>query len=166
VFVVVNHFNSKSGDAPLFGNEQPPVFASETERIGIAQLTNDFVDSILALNPNANVIVLGDLNDFHFSEAVSDVLAADILTNLMYSVPITDRYTYVFEGNSQVLDHILVSDHLINTTLPEFDVVHVNAEFVANITSSSRRASDHDPVLARFWLPPYRYYMPVIMVNN
>jgi uncharacterized repeat protein (TIGR01451 family) len=153
VFVIVNHFNSKSGDAPLFGNVQPPVFASEAERIGIAQLTNDFVDSILALDPSANVIVLGDLNDFHFSEAVSDVLAADVLTNLMYSVPITDRYTYVFEGNSQVLDQILVSDGLVNTVIPEFDVVHVNAEFVADIADSSRRASDHDPVLARFWLP-------------
>jgi uncharacterized repeat protein (TIGR01451 family) len=166
VFVIVNHLNSKSGDAPLFGNVQPPVFASEAERIGIAQMTNDFVDSMLALDPNANVIVLGDLNDFHFSEAVSDVLAADALTNLMYSVPITERYTYVFEGNSQVLDQILVSDGLVDTARPEFDVVHVNAEFVTDITNSSRRASDHDPVLARFWLPVYHTYMPLIMRNN
>ncbi|MBN1976442.1 MAG: DUF11 domain-containing protein, partial [Anaerolineae bacterium] len=165
VFVIVNHFNSKSGDAPLFGNVQPPVFASEAERIGIAQMTNTFVDNILTLDPNANVIVLGDLNDFHFSEAVSDVLAADALTNLMYSAPITDRYTYVFEGNSQVLDQILVSDGLVNSAQPEFDVVHVNAEFVADITSSSRRASDHDPVVARFWLP-HRYYMPMIMHSS
>jgi predicted extracellular nuclease len=128
-------------------------------------LTNDFVDDILALDPRARVIVLGDLNDFHFSEAVSDVLAADVLTNLMYSLPITDRYTYVFEGNSQVLDHILVSDGLADTAGPEFDVVHVNAEFVADITSSSRRASDHDPVVARFWLP-HTYYLPLIMRNE
>ncbi len=166
VFVIVNHFNSKSGDAPLFGSVQPPVFASEAERIGIAQMTNDFVDSMLALDPNASVIVLGDLNDFHFSEAVSDVLAADALTNLMYSVPITERYTYVFEGNSQVLDQILVSDGLVGAARPEFDVVHVNAEFVTDITNSSRRASDHDPVLARFWLPVYHTYMPLIMRNN
>ncbi|MFL7791343.1 MAG: endonuclease/exonuclease/phosphatase family protein, partial [Anaerolineae bacterium] len=165
VFVIVNHFNSKSGDDPLFGNVQPPVFASEAERIGIAQMTNDFVDDILALDPCANVIVLGDLNDFHFSEAVSDVLAADALTNLMFTLPITDRYTYVFEGNSQVLDQILISDGLVNFAQPEFDVVHVNAEFVADITNSSRRASDHDPVVARFWLP-YRYYMPMIMHSS
>jgi predicted extracellular nuclease len=130
-------------------------------------MTNDFVDSILTLDPDALVIVLGDLNDFHFSAAVSDTLAADVLTNLMYTVPITDRYTYVFEGNSQVLDHILVSDDLINSASPEFDVVHVNAEFVVNITDSSVRASDHDPVLARFWLPPtFTYHFPLIKNNN
>jgi predicted extracellular nuclease len=167
LFIVVNHFNSKSGDAPVFGNIQPPVFVSEVERQGIAQITNDFVDSILALDPDANVIVLGDLNDFHFSQAVSDTLTADVLTNLMYTVPITDRYTYIFEGNAQVLDHVLVSDHLISSAAPEFDVVHVNAEFVDNIFSSSRRASDHDPVLARFQLPSgATIYLPLVMRNS
>jgi uncharacterized repeat protein (TIGR01451 family) len=167
LFIVVNHFNSKSGDAPVFGNVQPPVFASEVERQGIAQITNDFVDNILALDSDANVIVLGDLNDFHFSQAVSDTLAADVLTNLMYTIPITDRYTYIFEGNSQVLDHILASDHLISRAAPEFDVVHVNTEFVDNIFSSSRRASDHDPVLARFRLPSgATIYLPLVMRND
>ena len=32
---------------------------------------HDFVDQILALDPNANVVVLGDLNDFEFSDTLT-----------------------------------------------------------------------------------------------
>jgi hypothetical protein len=65
----------------------------------------------------------------------------------------------VYEGNSQALDHILVSQALIAST--SYDLVHVNAEFY-----SSRRASDHDPALARVTLatvpPRYTIYLPWI----
>ena len=37
-----------------------------------AQIVNDFVDAILAVDPNANVVVLGDLNDFEFSTTLHD----------------------------------------------------------------------------------------------
>jgi uncharacterized repeat protein (TIGR01451 family) len=159
VLVVANHFNSKGGDGYLFGRVQPPVFDSEVQRIQQAQVVNDFVDSVLALDPGANVIVLGDLNDFQFSEPISDYLAADVLTNLAYSLPVEERYTYIYDGNSQALDHILVSAHLAHG-LPEVDVVHMNAEFLA-----SDRPSDHDPVVARFWLP-HRVYFPLIFKDN
>jgi uncharacterized protein len=44
------------------------------------------------------------------------------------TLPAAERYPYVFEGNSQVLDHILLSAWL--TTQPYvYDVVHVNSEF-------------------------------------
>jgi uncharacterized repeat protein (TIGR01451 family) len=54
LFVVVNHFNSKGGDDALFGRTQPPVLYSEVQRNQQAQVVNNFVDSILALDPNAN----------------------------------------------------------------------------------------------------------------
>jgi len=150
LFVVVNHFNSKGGDDPLFGHSQPPVLHSEIQRNLQAQVVNDFVDSILALDADASVIVLGDLNDFQFSMPVSDTLAADVLTNLMNTLPITEQYTYIYEGNSQVLDHILASDYLFENAFVGFDVVHVNAEFAY----SSLRPSDHDPVVATFLIEP------------
>ena len=50
---------------------------------------------------------------------------------------------YVFEGNSQVLDQILVSDSLLDRFPIEYDPVHVNSEF-------ADQASDHDPQVARF----------------
>ena len=140
-FVIVNHFNSKGGDQPLFGRFQPPVRSSEVQRHRQAQVVNDFVDDLLAADRNALVVVLGDINDFEFSETVS-ILKGGVLTNLMDTLPQAERYSYVFEGNSQVLDQVLVTDKLAKPRT-SYDVVHVNAEFVD-------QASDHDPQVARF----------------
>jgi predicted extracellular nuclease len=136
VFVIANHFNSKGGDDPLFGRFQPPTRISEVQRHQQAQVVNDFVDSILAVDGAANIVVLGDINDFDFSDTVS-ILKGDVLHNLMDTLPPDERYSYVFEGNSQVLDQILVSSGL-DIANPAFDPVHINAEFFD-------QQSDHDP---------------------
>jgi predicted extracellular nuclease len=73
-------------------------------------------------------------------------LAGSQLVDLVDALlPPEERYTYVFDGASQVLDHILVSRSLLATA--EVDVVHCAAELPA-----AERASDHDPVLARLVL--------------
>ena len=144
VFVIVNHFNSKGGDDSLFGRVQPPVLYTEAQRLQQAEVVDAFVGTILALDSNANVVVLGDLNDFPFSAPLT-TLAGGELSNLVSELPTTEQYSYIFEGNSQSLDHILVSDNLMQKTQPEFDIVHVNAEF-----NSSIRPTDHDPLVARF----------------
>ena len=141
VFVIANHFSSKGGDQPLFGRFQPPTRSTEVARHAQAQVVNDFVDELLAVDPHANVIVLGDINDFEFSETV-DILEGGVLTTLMDTLPKPERYSYVFEGNSQVLDQILVSDNLLGNFPIEYDPVHVNSEF-------ADQASDHDPQVAR-----------------
>ena len=97
-----------------------------------------FVANLLAQNPAAGVIVLGDMNDFQFSTAVGKLKAAG-LTALIETLPEAERYSYVFDGNSQALDHIMVSAGVLAGAA--YDVVHVNAEFAA-------QASDHDPSLA------------------
>lgn len=157
MFVVVNHLKSKYGDDPLFGRYQPPASYTEIKRDQQAQVVNDFVDSILALDPSANVIVLGDLNDFQFSTPLA-TLAGGVLTDLVNTLPVTEQYTYIYDGNSQVLDHILVSDNLSNNAIVEFDIVHTNAEFA----HSAQRPSDHDPIVATFTLP-HRIYLPLVM---
>jgi hypothetical protein len=156
VFAIANHFNSKGGDQPLFGRFQPPTLSSEAQRVQQAQIVNNFVDSILALDANANVIVLGDLNDFEFSNPVN-TLEGGVLHALIETLPEAERYTYVFEGNSQALDHILVSDNLFFRRPFYYDVVHVNAEFADQI-------SDHDPQVARFDFSarPWIGYLPQI----
>ena len=74
-------------------------------------------------------------------------LEAAGLTDLFATLPEAERYSYVFQGNSQTLDHMLVSAALQSALVPgSFDVVHVNAEF-------ADQASDHDPQVARFLLP-------------
>jgi predicted extracellular nuclease len=142
LFLIVNHFNSKGGDSPLFGRLQPTVRPSEVQRHQQAQVVNDFVDEILGAFKNARVVVLGDLNDFEFSETLRILEGGGALVNLMEQVPTVERYSYVFEGNSQVLDQMLVSGKLDKRNT-SYDVVHVNAEFVD-------QASDHDPSVARF----------------
>jgi len=143
LFVIANHFNSKGGDQPLFGRFQPPFLGSQTQRVAQAQVVATFVSDILALDANANIFVLGDLNDFEFS-APLEVLKAVGLTTLIETLPQEERYTYVYEGNSQVLDHLMVSQHALSRT-SGFDVVHVNAEF-------ARQSSDHDPGVAHLRL--------------
>ena len=147
LFVIANHFNSKGGDDPLLGRFQPPTRSSETQRHQQAQVEHDFVATILAADTNANVIVLGDLNDFEFSDTIA-ILKSGILSDLYDGLPLAERYSYVFEGNSQVLDHILLSNALAGRPFV-FDPVHVNAEFAA-------QASDHDPSVVRITLndPP------------
>ena len=140
-FVIGNHFNSKGGDNPLFGRNQPPVRVTETQRHQQAQIENDFVDSILALDSGANIVVLGDINDFEFSQTMT-ILTGGVLHPLMSTLPQNERYSYVFEGNSQSLDHIVVSNNLFGLPF-EFDPVHVNSEFHDQL-------SDHDPQVARF----------------
>src|SRR5207237_3676029 len=81
------------------------------------------------------------------SDTVS-ILKAGVLHDLMDSLPQNERYSYVFEGNSQTLDHILTSDALFGVPFV-FDPVHVNAEF-------ADQASDHDPSVVKLTLndPP------------
>ena len=141
VYVIGNHFNSKGGDQPLFGVNQPPALASETQRNQQATIVKNFVQSILAVNPNANIVVAGDLNDFEFSNPLS-ILESGGLNTLIETLPANERYTYNFEGNAQVLDQVLVSNNLLSK-LDGFDVVHINSEFADQV-------SDHDPGVARF----------------
>jgi predicted extracellular nuclease len=143
VFVIANHFGSKGGDQPLMGRFQPPTRSSETKREAQAQVVRDFVSGIKAADRKAAVVVLGDLNDFEFSQTANILVGADNwLTDLPRTVSAKERYTYVFEGNSQVLDHILVSTALTRGRGVSYDIVHINAEFAV-------QASDHDPQIVR-----------------
>ena len=70
VVVIVNHWNSKSGDTPLFGSTQPPAYGSEVQRLKIANVVNDFIEEVVTEDPGANIVSVGDFNDFQFSEAL------------------------------------------------------------------------------------------------
>ncbi|MEO0975591.1 MAG: endonuclease/exonuclease/phosphatase family protein, partial [Pseudomonadota bacterium] len=100
-----------------------------------------FVADALAGDANANIVVLGDFNEFEFISPLLD-LEASGLVNLTNTLAADERYTFNFQGNSQTLDHILVSGALGAGAV--LDQVHVNSEFADVAT----RASDHDPVVA------------------
>jgi hypothetical protein len=154
-FVIANHFNSKQADDPLFGRYQPPVLSSEVKRIQQAQIVNDFADSIMQMDPGAQVIVIGDLNDYPFSISLQ-TLAGGALENLVASLPQEEQYTYLYEGNSQAIDHILISPGISTFGHPLVDVIHINAEFL-----DSQRPTDHDPVIALITLPmKFKIFLP------
>ena len=160
VFAIANHFASKGGDDPLFGRWQQPVRASEVQRVRQATEVRGFIDSILDVDASARVVVLGDINDFEFSPSVDTLVGtqqppARQMVDLPRTLPAAERYSYVYEGNSQVLDHILLSPGL--TTAPpgqrqpayDYDIVHTNSEF-------HDQDSDHDPQVVRLAIRPGR----------
>jgi predicted extracellular nuclease len=141
VFVIANHWNSKGGDSPLFGQFQPQELVTEAQRTAQAAVVTDFVDKLLSIQPNARVVVAGDLNDFPWSPPIQTLTTTTGLVDLPGTLPVPERYTYVFDGNSQVLDHILLSPALAELSY-EYDVVHVNSEFADQV-------SDHEPQIVR-----------------
>ncbi|MGQ9686045.1 MAG: endonuclease/exonuclease/phosphatase family protein [Thiobacillaceae bacterium] len=143
-----DHLKSKSGDEPLFGRFQPPTAHTEFQRNLQAQVLAAYVEALRAGNPHVKVVVLGDLNDFQFSHPLQ-VLTAAGLANLTDTLPENARYTYVYDGNSQTLDHILVSLNLVDAA--EYQVLHLNSEFAVG---DPLRYSDHDPLLLRLNLSP------------
>ena len=140
VIVVANHFNSKGGDQSADGRFQPPNRSSEVQRTQQATVLNAFVKDVLAADPNANVVLAGDFNDYQFSGPIK-TLTDDgaTLTDLITTLPENQRYTYVFNGVSQVLDHIFVTKPVTDV---QYEVIHNNAEFAG-------QASDHDPQVVR-----------------
>ncbi|WP_238600738.1 DUF6359 domain-containing protein, partial [Metasolibacillus meyeri] len=147
VIVIVNHWNSKNGDDALYGSKQPVVNKSEVQRKNIATIVEGFIHEVKTKNPDANIVAVGDFNDFQFADSMQ-ILEQRHMTNMINKLPEEDRYSYVYQGNSQVLDHILVSNNLANHT--EIDAIHINADF----TDMAGRASDHDPILAQIDLKP------------
>ncbi|MFC7842943.1 endonuclease/exonuclease/phosphatase family protein [Streptomyces sp. NPDC057382] len=143
VFVIANHFNSKGGDQGFTSQYQPPARSSETQRHQQATVVNAFVKDILDTQKNADVITLGDINDFEFSKTAQLLEGRGELWSAIKSLPRSERYSYVYQGNSQVLDQILVSPSIRRGCDLEYDSVHINAEFHDQI-------SDHDPQILRF----------------
>ncbi len=164
ITVIGNHFKSKGGDGPIFGTIWPPPRPSEEHRKAQARVVRNFVDRLFAEQPRALVVVTGDLNDFQFGEpgegpnhplAILEGKGRRVpLVNLINTVPEAERWTYVYDGNSQVLDHVLVSPRML-PLVSGVEILHFNAGYPA-ILSEDRttplHSSDHDAVELRLKL--------------
>lgn len=143
--VIVNHWKSKVGDETV----------NLPRRIRQAQAVADLAQARLSADPNAAVVVLGDLNDYYGSEPVETVRTATEpdLVHLFERLPPLSRYTYIYNGASQVLDHILVSPALAEQ-VGEVMIVRLSADYADPQTPEAENvfhASDHDPLLVRIW---------------
>ncbi|WP_341209731.1 endonuclease/exonuclease/phosphatase [uncultured Sphingomonas sp.] len=137
------HFTSRGGSDPLWGANQPPFDAGDTQRTAQAAGVKAWVNDKLAADPSLNVAIMGDWNGFYFEQAqtqLTDAAQGGKFTNLNSLLPEEERYSYMFQGNAQALDNMLVTGGLLNGA--SFDAVHLNAEFGGD------RPTDHDPQLA------------------
>lgn len=150
VTLVNNHFTSKSGSSPTYGEDFPPLNRGEDQREAQAAIVNAYVDGRLAADAEAKVMVVGDLNEFSWNDPLKvlrgDTDGSPVLKDLADELlPAGERWSYVFEGASQELDHMLATDGVYRSGL-EFDIVHTNAGFADQV-------SDHDPSVARLHIP-------------
>ena len=95
---------------------------------------------ILERDPQAKILVAGDLNDFPWSEPLR-TLAGTQLANLFDTIDRQQWVTYIHEGNAQVMDQMLLSDSFMQN-LYEFRPLNINS-----VLPADQQLSDHDPVL-------------------
>ena len=141
VYVINNHFSSMSAGVEI---TEPRRTAQAKWNVHIIE------DIILKDDPDAMIAVMGDLNSFFDSKPVQTLRDAG-LKHVLDFLPADQRYTYIFQGDSQVLDHILVTPNLYEL-LQDVVILHVNADFPPPIPDdpSPIRKSDHDPIIAIF----------------
>ncbi|HVF95059.1 MAG TPA: endonuclease/exonuclease/phosphatase [Sphingomonas sp.] len=139
------HLTSRGGSDPLWGATQPPADAGDAARTAQAAGVKAYVNDHLADDPSLNVAIFGDWNGFSWEDAqtqLTDPGKGGVFTDLNSLLSPEERYSYLFEGNAQQLDHILVTGGLLNNA--QYDAVHINSQV------AGERGTDHDPQLAMF----------------
>ena len=172
VTVIVNHLRSLN-DAEADSATGRRVRA---KRAAQAEFLASLVQARQSANAGERLVVVGDFNAFQFNDGLVDVmgtivgapaaphevlvptqdLVAPNLVNLMESLPDPERYSYVFDGSAQVLDHILVNAAaLVNVSGLEMLRGNSDApETARNDFSSAARLSDHDAPVVYLRAPP------------
>jgi endonuclease/exonuclease/phosphatase family metal-dependent hydrolase len=142
----------------------------ETERVQLkrfeqAQSIAEKVQDIQSGRFKTNLVVLGDFNAFEFTDSYvdavghirgdfepadnllsgPDLVEPDLLNQLM-SLPETERYSFIFRGNAQTLDHALTNMPL-DLRVRELQYARGNADAAVDLINddtTALRASDHD----------------------
>ena len=124
-----------------------------------------------------HVISGGDFNAFEFSDGYIDELATYTNTNVLpatqvlqpgvaglvnppltdmaLTIPANQRWSYVEDGDAQILDHIVVTPELVAGGA-HFAYAHLNADFpltAYNDATTAARTSDHDVAVGYFPIP-------------
>lgn len=134
--IFINHFKSKRGGEA----ETAP------QRLAQAHFLNEQVAALLAPDPQARVVVMGDFNDYELSPALLAMTDDGRLTNALSAIPLPKRYSFVFSGAAQLIDGILLSPALA-ANLTHATIQHLNADYpdvLAADTAVPYQATDHD----------------------
>jgi VCBS repeat-containing protein len=135
------HNYSRGGSDPLFGANQPATNNGDDRRIDQTTAVRDYVQGLLAADPDAHVAVMGDFNGYYYEQTLTLLEANGDLYNLARTLSPEERYSYIFEGNAQQIDNLLVSQSLRDGAV--FDNVHLNTGQAA-----IDQPTDHDAILA------------------
>ncbi len=143
LYILNNHFTSMSGGE----------LTTEPRRNAQAEWNVQIGQEILTADPDAYLAVIGDLNSYYKSLPL-ETLQEGGLSSVFDTLPPEERYTYVYQGTSQVLDHILINEAL-KDLLFQVQVLHCNADFPLPFSADDSywSKSDHDPLIATFILP-------------
>jgi endonuclease/exonuclease/phosphatase family metal-dependent hydrolase len=110
-----------------------------------AQRVREIVDGILKYSPQANLAVIGDLNDTPGSKTLDLIIkGTPALIDPALNVPAAERYTTKYDGKKEQLDHILLAPGLASDLGTGSVTIDHGSEFSAT--------SDHFPVKASFTL--------------
>tara|TARA_B100000508_G_scaffold141096_1_gene146829 strand:+ start:50689 stop:51801 length:1113 start_codon:yes stop_codon:yes gene_type:complete len=126
VHVFVNHWSSRRG-----GQD-----ASEHKRVNAAEVLSGFVDSINQVEQDANILIMGDFNDYPNNRSVAEVLDAgkpssdSKLVNLMLPYYEKGEGTHNYKGEWGALDQIIVSRSLLDNN--GLDIVNKEAKIADN----------------------------------
>jgi uncharacterized protein len=140
----------------LIGNHMASQSHPEPCRQAQATFLHDEAAAIEAAG--GQVMVIGDLNDFEDSPALTQnlVAAGVTLKNLWSEAPADNRYSFQFDGQLQTLDHVFVSDGL-HADVQDVRYVHFdNDYFERDETHTAAGVSDHDPPLVTIGVPRRR----------
>jgi len=137
LFVIACHFKS------MRSNSRHEEDCAKKQRHAQAQIVHDFAADLLACDPRAAIVLLGDLNDVLDSKTLR-LLKGEQFYNLLDNLPRGQCYTRRHGGQPQALDHILVSSALQRGATVR--IFHGNSDAAFN---EPQPASDHDPVVAK-----------------
>ena len=147
VTVFSNHFASKSG-------------TNQDCRVAQAQFVAGAAAEVEAAG--GQVLVAGDLNDFEDEGAPTTL--GETLNPLWGLAPAQERYSFQFSGRLQTLDHMFVSDGLLERvrafTYAHFD----NDYFERPDPADGHHVSDHDPPVVTLRVAPPRPPAPAAIV--
>jgi len=139
------HNYSRGGSDPLFGANQPAANSGDDRRADQSTAVHDYVAGLLAADPDAHIAVMGDFNAYYYEQSLTLLEADGALYNLARTLTPEERYSYIFEGNAQQIDNLLVSQSLKDGAV--FDNVHLNTG-----QASIDQPTDHDAILSQLFI--------------
>ena len=179
VTVIVNHLRSFSDINSVTDGARV-----RAKRAAQAEFLANLVQARQAADPDERIVLVGDFNAYQFNDGLVDsmgtikgapvpadqvllptsVLVNPNLANLVELVAADTRYSYVFDGNAQVLDHILISGNLMQS-LSQIRIARADADFPESFRADANRPerlSDHDMPVAYFLLPPIEVIIDIM----